>query len=153
MGQCLAVLAVYRLRQGCLYHFRFKCFSNVDVWEALLNLSKALRQKILFSIIDYFKIPSRASVLKIIANEKPGQFLAGFLLCPSVTCLAFPCTGRKQLFPCQQVFPPPTKLGHHQLDKGTVWLEFLTVSYKRSVSCLTSVVKATAGVDCLGDVG
>lgn len=96
---------VLRLRPGSLYHCKLKSFSSVEnAWEALLNFSRAPRQVKPSQSLICFKISNCASV-KILANQEPEQLLAAFLLCPSVSFRVFLGSGRKQLFPCQQVLP------------------------------------------------
>lgn len=75
------------------------------------------------SLIDV-KLSSHDLILKILANEKPEQLVAAFfLLCPSVAFMLFPCSGRKQLFPCQQVLPTSHQ-ARPWLDQGTSDLDF-----------------------------
>lgn len=48
----------------------------------------------------------------LLPTRSQSKFLAAFWLCPSVTFLVFPGSGRKWLFPCQLVLPlhlPPNQ--------------------------------------------
>lgn len=120
MGQCLAVLATaHRLKAGFCTTANLKVSHVVNVWEALLNFSRASRQ-IKLSVICFKNI--RLCLSTNPCQPEARATFGCFFALPICHLPGFPWLRKEAAvsLPTDPSSPPSTKLGHHWLDKGTV---------------------------------